>query len=97
MKAFLPSQFKYCPLIWMSYDRRVNNRINRIHEKALRIIYNDTSSNFPELLQKDNSVNPSVALTTINATNIQEKFRPKPLLYEKNLCAEKNLIYFTNE
>ena len=52
MKAFLLSQFNYCPLTWMFYDRRMNNRINRIHEKALRIIYNDTSSNFPELLKK---------------------------------------------
>jgi len=56
MKAFLPSQFNYCHLIWMFSDRRMNNRINRIHEKALLIIYNDTSSNFPELLQKDNAV-----------------------------------------
>ena len=54
MKAFLLSQFNYCPLIWMFSDRRMNNRVNRIREKALRIIYNDTSSNFPELLQKDN-------------------------------------------
>ena len=33
MRAFLPSQFSYCPLIWMFSDRRMNNRINRIHEK----------------------------------------------------------------
>ena len=56
MKAFLLSQFNCCPLIWMFSDRRMNNRINRIHEKALRIINNDTPSNFPELLQKDSSV-----------------------------------------
>ena len=56
MKAFLLSQFNYCPLIWMFSDRQMNNRINRIHEKALRIVCNDTSSNFPDLLRKDNSV-----------------------------------------
>ena len=56
MKAFLLSQFNYCPLILMFSDRRMSNRINRIHEKAQRIICSDTSSNFPESLQKDNSV-----------------------------------------
>ena len=56
MKAFLLSQFNYCPLIWMFSDRQMNNRSNSIHEKALRIVYNDTSSKFPDLLRKDNSV-----------------------------------------
>ena len=40
----------------MFSDRQMNNRINRTHEKSLRIVYNDTSSNFPHLLRKDNSV-----------------------------------------
>ena len=56
MKAFLLSQCNYCHLLLMFYGRRMNNRINRIDEKTLRIIYNDTSSNFPELLRKDKSV-----------------------------------------
>ena len=50
MTAFLLSQFNYCPLIWMFSGRQMNNRINHIHEKALRIVYNDTSSTFPDLL-----------------------------------------------
>ena len=56
MKAFIESQFGYCPLLWMFHSRSLNNKINRIHERALRIAYNDKSSNFQELLDKDNSV-----------------------------------------
>ena len=56
MKAFVNSQFGYCPLIWMFHNRTLNNRINRIHERALRIVYRDKTSNFTELLQKDNAV-----------------------------------------
>ena len=55
-KAFVESQFRYCPLIWMFHSRRLNDKINRIHERALRIIYKDKSSTFQELLEKDNSV-----------------------------------------
>ena len=56
MKAFVESQFGYCPLIWMFHSRGLNNKINRIHERALRITYKDKSSTFKELLEKDNSV-----------------------------------------
>ncbi len=56
MKAFIESQFGYCPLIWMFHSRKLNNLINRIHERALRIVYKDHNSTFQELLNKDNSV-----------------------------------------
>ena len=35
MKAFITSQFGYCPLVWMFHTRRINNRINRLHERSL--------------------------------------------------------------
>ena len=55
MKAFIESQFNYCPLIWMFHSRTMNNKINRIHERALRLVYSDYCSNFDELLKKDRS------------------------------------------
>ena len=44
MKSFIESQFGYCPLIWTFRSRGLSNKINRIHERALRIRYNDKSS-----------------------------------------------------
>ena len=52
VKAFVESQFKYCPLTWMFHRRKYNNKINRIHERALMIVYNDYTSSFEELLDK---------------------------------------------
>ena len=43
MKAFIDSQFGYCPLIWMFHSRKLNTRINRLQERALRIVYKDPS------------------------------------------------------
>ena len=40
----------------MFHSRRKNNKINRIHERCLRIIYNDKKSTFYEFLEKDGSV-----------------------------------------
>ena len=55
MKTFIESQFNYCPLIWMFHSRTINNKINRLHERALRIVYSDFKSSFEGLLMKDNS------------------------------------------
>ena len=64
MKSFIISQFNYCPIIWMYCQRKSNNLINRIHERALRIAYNDYTSDFKSLLEKDDCV-------TIHHRNIQ--------------------------
>ena len=40
----------------MFHSRRLNNRINNIHERALRIVYRDRVTSFEELLKKDRSV-----------------------------------------
>ena len=55
MKSFIESQFGYCPLIWMFHGRGVNNKINHLHERSLRIVYKDSNSSFKELLKEDKS------------------------------------------
>ena len=55
LRAFIESQFNYCPLIRMFHSRTLNNKINRLHVKALRIVYRDCESKFDELLEKDGS------------------------------------------
>ena len=56
MNAFFKSQFSYCPLVWMCHSRANNSKINRLHERCLRIIYSDKQSSFESLLEKDGSV-----------------------------------------
>ena len=54
-EAFAESQFKYCPIICMFHSRSTNNKINRLHERALRIVYDDAVSTFDQLLAMDKS------------------------------------------
>ena len=56
MNAFLDSQFNYCPLTSMCHSGKRYHKVNRLHEKCLRIIYNDKTSSYEELLCKDGSV-----------------------------------------
>ena len=56
INAFIFSQFGYCSLAWMFHSRKLNNRINNIHERALRIVYRDYESTFQQLFKQHKSV-----------------------------------------
>ena len=57
MKVFVSSQFSYCPLMWMFHSRKMEHRINSIHKRALKLVYQDSPDRaFQELLAKDKSV-----------------------------------------
>ena len=56
MIAVIKLQFGYCPLEWMCCNRGCNSRINHLHERALRIVYNTNVSSFEYLLKRDQSV-----------------------------------------
>ena len=50
MKAFITSQFIYCPLVLMCRIRSLKSKINKFYERALRLVYDDRQSTFEELL-----------------------------------------------
>ena len=56
MNAYFMSQFSYCPLVGMNHSKTFNNRTHGLHKIALSLLYNDFSSSFSELLEKDKSV-----------------------------------------
>ena len=62
--AFVDSQFGYCPLVWMFHNRGVNSKVNRLQERALRLLFKDDISTFEQLLEK-------AGIFTIHQRNIQ--------------------------
>ena len=56
MTSFVMTHFSHCSFVWMFHDRKSYNKINKIHERAQRIIHKDSTSNFESLLIKSNSV-----------------------------------------
>ena len=55
-KAFIVSQFNYFPLLWMIHTKQLNNRINSLHEKALRVTFQNRNSSFSKLLKLEKLV-----------------------------------------
>ena len=62
--SFFNSQFIYCPLIWVFHSRIINKKINRPHERCLRLLYGNKSSSFKKLLEQDKS-------STMHTRNLQ--------------------------
>ena len=56
LNAFFVSYFSYCPFVWICHSRTLNNRINYLHERCLRVIYNDKKSTSQKLLENDKAV-----------------------------------------
>ena len=106
MKTFTNAQFNYCLLIWMFHSRTLNKKINKLHERALRLLYKDYISSFENLLNIDNTF-------TIHEWNLQklatEMYKIKNNLYpsflsdifplsqnpyelrNKNICKTENI------
>ena len=53
VNLFMTSHFSHYPLVWMFHSRRINNCIDHIDERALKIIYQGYNSSFKELPRKD--------------------------------------------
>lgn len=64
MNVLFSSQFNYCLLVWMCHHSATNGKINRLHERCLRRIYNDkhlTNGLSPHLVS--NIINPPKIVT----------------------------------
>ena len=82
MKTFIESQFNYCPLIWMCHSRGLNNKINRLHERALRVAYKNSDLTFEELLEKDKSFTiheRNLQKLAIEMYKVKHKLSPTPI------------------
>ena len=51
LKAFVESQFGYCPLTWAIHNRKANSKTNHIRERDLKIVCKNNVLSFEELLE----------------------------------------------
>ena len=50
--SFIMSNFNYCPLVWHFCGKTNNQKLEKIQERALRILYDDYTSTYDELIDK---------------------------------------------
>ena len=64
INAFFYSHFNYCPLIWMFSSKALNDKIEKLHKRALQIIESDFTATYENLMAIDGSI-------TIHKRNLQ--------------------------
>ena len=96
LKTFCKSQFNYCRLGWMFFNKIINRKIDRLHERELLLRYKDYYvSNFHEFLGKDKSViiyKRYLTALVIEMCKIDNKISPN---FIKELMAGEGLAYNT--
>ena len=99
MNSFIQSQFSYCPLLWMFCSRKLNRKINHIQERGLRMVYQDYTSSFKELLEKDGSIcihHRNVQLVAVEMFKVKNGLCPEILngLFDLNLNPKLGKDFF---
>jgi len=100
--SFIRANLNYCPLVWVNRNKTDLARLEKVQERALRLVYNDKTVSYDDLLRRAEV--PSVlvrwkrvlvaevfkALNGISPPYIQDLFREKEVPY--NLRASKIVI-----
>ena len=77
--SFFEGQLSCSPLIWTFCSRCSNNLINKLQERALRVVYNDYDSSFIELLEVANE-------NTIHIANIHIRMAEFYKFFNISVC-----------
>ena len=84
MNAFFSSKFGYYLLVCKFHSRSLNNRINRLQDRTLRLVYKGTVSSITELLERKNTFTihqRNIKKCAIEIYKIKHKIAPE-LIYE---------------
>ena len=55
-KSFIQSNFSYSPVAWLFCGRKNSNKLEKLQERALRIVFNDFSSSYEFLCERANTL-----------------------------------------
>ena len=92
-KSFITSNFSYCPLVWHFCGQVNNQKLEKIQERALRILFADYNSSYTELLGRAGTTTlliqrlRLIALTVfkslhgLNPPCLNDMFTPKQVPY----------------
>ena len=99
-QSFVASNFNYCPLVWHFCGKTNSHKLEKIQERALKIIYRDYESTYKELLGKSNLPTLLIArlrlllcevfksVKGLNPKYISDMFVKKELPYNLRNCIE---------
>jgi hypothetical protein len=70
IESFILANFNYCPLVWHFCTSESLKKLERIQERALRLLLNDYQSDYETLLEKSNKPTLQIRRIKLLATEI---------------------------
>ncbi len=73
--AFITANLNYCPLVWVNRNRIDLARLEKVQERALRLVYNDKDCSYYELLLRAKVASVMIKWQKILATEVSKLCR----------------------
>ena len=97
LNSFILSNFSYCPLVWNFASSANSKKIEKIQEKALRVIDDDKDLSYAALLNKHNKPSIKVRTLKILAKEIFKTINNLNPIYMKNIFEISNGTRITRQ
>ncbi len=91
--AFIRANLNYCPLVWVNRNRTDLARLEKVQERALRLVYTDKDCIKYELLLRAKVPCVSIKWQRILATEVFKALQGISPPYIQDLFREKDVPY----
>ena len=92
-KAFISANFSYCPITWIFCGKKNSVKLEKLQERALRLVYNDNVSCYTDLLTRSNMLSLSIYRLRFLAIEIYKSVRLENPNYLNKLFVRKHSVY----
>ena len=91
--SFILSQFNYCCLFWMFCSKTLQNKINQIQKRTLRIVHNEPNLNLDKLVELDKSTTIHIKNIITLLTEVYKTKRGENPIFMNKIFTQKKQYY----
>ena len=91
--AFILSNFNYCPIVWHFCGTGSMRKMEKIQERALRLMYADCRSSYEELLRRSNQTTLHIRRLRIVALEVFKSVHQLNPVFMHNMFTCKETSY----
>ena len=93
LNSFVYSNFNYCPLVWHFCSSKSLYKIEKIQERALRLLHNDFASDYAELLKKSGKATMEIKRLRCLAMEIFKTVNDQNPYYMKEIFSKTTNVH----
>lgn len=92
-KSFIWSCFNFCPIVWHFCSEGNTKKLEKLNYRALKFVYKDYTSEYEQLLKRDESVPLKIRRQRLMAEEVYKILSNERPVYLENLVSRKRSNY----